>query len=272
MRQIGFAILSCLALGLVQELPVSASEVKALKILEKTFDWETRELVYELWNGSDKTITAWRLSLARGDGEGHAQRSVLDQDFFDRGPVFEMDTRSGPIAPGTSLESQWRLEMPAEDSSSSTLSLKVTAIVFEDLTWEGESEVAALILEARAARVGEIGRLLTDLEEQESRSWSGHDWSSGFRDRARELKVVSEDSEGPAGTRREVAAVIAATRLELAQWLEDAGREISLSPDPALAAGNLTRSLRARYESGLQATRTTTENPTTLEGGHGGER
>ena len=169
MRQIGLAILSCFVWLVALDVPLAASEVTALKILSKSFDAQTQQLGYELWNESDKTITAWRLSLARSDPHGHAQRSILDQDFFERPPSIELGSRLGPLAPGASLATHWRLGLEAADPGPTALSLKVTVVVFEDLTFEGESDAAAVILEARTARVAEIGRVLTDLESQQRR-------------------------------------------------------------------------------------------------------
>jgi len=228
--------------------------VTALKILNKFFDGKTQQLGYELWNESERTVTAWRLSLARSDPHGHAQRSILDQDFFDRQPADQLGSKFGPIAPGASVVAQWRLEVGGEDPGPVALSLKVTTAVFEDLTWEGQPDGAAAILEARTARVEEIGRVLADLENQDRQPWSRQARSAALRQRAQLLKRQGEDPESPAGDRREVAAVLSATRLELARWLEDASREISLSPNPEETLGFLTGSLRERYESGLRAT------------------
>ncbi len=115
MRQISLAILSCFVWLVALDVPLAASEVTALKILSKSFDTQTQQLGYELWNESDKTITAWRLSLARSDPHGHAQRSILDQDFFERPPSIELGSRLGPLAPGASLATHWRLGLEAAD-------------------------------------------------------------------------------------------------------------------------------------------------------------
>lgn len=254
MRQTRLAILSCILLGCALDVPSAASEVTALKVLNKFFDGQTQQLAYELWNESGKTITAWRLSLARSDRHGHAQRSILDQDFFDRQPSGQLGSKFGPIAPGASVVAQWRLNVGSEDPGPVALSLKVAAVVFEDLTWEGDPDAASAILEARTARVEEVGRVLAELERQDRQSWSGQAWSETLRQRAQLLKRQGDDPESSTGGRREVAAVLSATRLELARWLEDASREISLSPNPDEALGSLTGSLRERYESGLRAT------------------
>lgn len=254
MRQIGLAILSCFVWLYALDGALAASEVTALKVLDKSYDPLTQQLGYELRNESDQTITAWRLSLARSDPHGHAQRSVLDQDFFDRAPAVELGSRLGPIAPGASLAAQWYLALEGADPGPTALSLKVSVVVFEDRTFEGEPDAASVILEARLTRVKEIGRVLTDLETQEYRLGSSQEWSAALRQRARMLKQQGADPESSKVDRREAAAVLSATQLELAQWLEDASREIALSPDPATAVGILTGSLRERYESGLRAT------------------
>ena len=254
MRQISLAILSCFVWLVALDVPLAASEVTALKVLSKSFDTQTQQLGYELWNESDKTITAWRLSLARSDPHGHAQRSILDQDFFERPPSIELGSRLGPLAPGASLATHWRLGLEMAEPGPTALSLKVTVVVFEDLTFEGESDAAAVILEARTARVEEIGRVLTDLESQQRRLHWSQEWSAMLEQKAQWLKQQGASSESSQAVGREAAAMLSATQLELAQWLEDASREMTLSPDPAEAMSFLIGSLRARYESGLRAT------------------
>jgi hypothetical protein len=269
LQQTGSVILSCLALGLALNASVAAAEVTALRIFNKSFDAETQELKYELWNESAQTVTAWRLSLARGDSLGAGQRSILDQDFFDRQPSGELGARFGPIVPGSSVEAQWLVDVGARDFGPTALSLRVSAVVFEDMTWEGDPDAASSILEARRARVEEIGKVLAALEDHDRQPWSSQSWPAALKRRAQELKSQGEDPERSGGGRREVAAVIAATKLELARWLEDASREISLAPDPHQAMGSLAGSLRERYESGLQAIpqQGTLVNPQALETG-----
>lgn len=272
MRPIGFVILFCLVLSSVANAAGPAPEVKTLKIVDKRYDLQTRQLEYELWNESAKTVTAWRLSLARSDSHGHAQRSVLDQDFFEREPAASLGSRSGPIAPGGSVTAQWHLEVAPEDSGPSALSLKVSAVVFEDLTWEGDGEAAAAILEARSARVEAIGTVLADLEREEARPGSRRVWSAALKQRAQLLRRQGNEPDPSVGGRREVAAVLSATRLELAQWLDDASREISLAPDPHEALGFLTASLREQYEVGLRAVGVDVSLDNTASAQAGGER
>lgn len=272
MRRTGFAILSCLVLGFALGPAEATSEVTALKIRSKAFDEETRQLSYELYNESDRTITAWRLSLARGDSHGHGQRSTLDQDFSDRLSPLELGSARGPINPGGHIMANWQLDVDNEDDGFTALSLKVAAVVFEDLTWEGESGAASSILEARSARVEEIGKVLTALEGENFRTRSSQAWSAVLKQKASSLKRQGDGSGTGAGEPREVAAVLSATRLELAQWLEDAGREVLLSPDPGEALGALTDSLRDRYERGLQSTPRNGQVTLSLAGEKGGDR
>lgn len=254
MRQTGFTILSCFLLGFAFSAAGLASKVSALKILDKYFDTQTQQLGYELWNGSDRTITAWRLSLARSDPHGHARRSILDQDFYHRQPEIELGAKAGPLAPGASVAAQWRLDKGEEEAGPTALSLEVRAVVFDDLTWEGDPDAASVLLAARSARVEEFGKALAALEKQDRRLWSGQEWMAELRQKAQLLKQQASDPESAAGSRREVAAVVAATKLELARWLEDASREISLSPNPDEALDLLTAGLREHFEAGLQIT------------------
>lgn len=254
MRRSSLVILSCLAQALALVPAEAASEVTAMRILNKSFDSQSQQLGYELFNDSGKTITAWRLSLARGDSHGHGQRSTLDQDFSDRQSDQGLRSRGGPIHPGSRIPASWQLDVDSEDEGHIALSLKVAAVVFEDLTWEGEPEAASAILEARLARVEEVGKVLADLENQALQRRSRQALSAVLKEKSKSLKREGDGSDSSAGAPREVAAVVSATRLELAQWLEDAGREVLLSPDPAEALGALTSSLRDRYTRGLQST------------------
>ena len=268
MRRTGFVILSCLILGFTQMPTQAASQVTALKVRHKTFDPDSRELGYELFNESGRTITAWRLGLARGDSQGNGQRSTLDQDFFERDAVTGLGLKRGPIRPGGSMAARWLLDSGLENSAREALSLRVIAVVFDDLTWQGEPGAVSILLEARSARVQEVGRLVADLERAERSSLAGAAWSAVLSEEAAWLKAQAgnEDELAP-GAPREVAAVVSATRKELAKWLEDAGREVSLSPDPGATFEVLTGSLRDRYERGLRSTRARgTQEETNLDG------
>jgi len=170
------------------------------------------------------------------------------------------------------VAAQWRLESGGATPGPSALSLEVRAVVFDDLTWEGEPDAVAVILESRVARVEEIGRVLADLEKQEHRLRSSQEWSVALKQQARALKQQGADSESPSAGRREAAAVLSATRLELAQWLENASRDIALSPDAAAAAGFLTGGLRERYELGLRSTVGEELAADSVGGMKGGER
>ena len=49
---------------------VASGAAVPLTILNKTMNLQDRTLSFDLWNTSDKTIAAWRLSLAFDDGFG----------------------------------------------------------------------------------------------------------------------------------------------------------------------------------------------------------
>ena len=68
--------LSCVVLCGVLAGPGWAAKVSALEILNKTYDPLTQQLEFELRNRSEKAITAWRLSLARSDSQGHGRHSL----------------------------------------------------------------------------------------------------------------------------------------------------------------------------------------------------
>ena len=271
MRRTRVVILILLTLGLSLQDSAHCSEITALKIRGKLFEPQSQELSYELWNESDKTITAWRLSLARSDPHGHAQKSILDQDFFDIDGSGSR-AQSGPLAPGRSAPGKWRLDIGEEEPGIRALSLIVVAVVFEDSSWQGEPRAAEAILEAREARVEEIGRVLSSLESDKRGLRSREDWTATLRQQSRLLRQQGVDREQLAGGRRESAAQISATRLELAQWLEDASHEVSLAPDPEQTMGHLTGILRKRYSTGMKAVQLRAARDASANRGNGGDR
>lgn len=271
MRRTGVVILFCFATGLLLDSPTRGSEVTALKIRGKTFEPESKNLSYELWNESDQTITAWRLSLARSDPHGHAQKSMLDQDFFDlEGGAAR--NGSGPLAPGLNALGQWRLDVGEEGSGPRALSLKVIAVVFEDSSWQGEQGAAEAILAAREARIEEVGKVLSTLESEDRRIRSRQDWTAALKQHASLLRRQGEDPEQLGDGRREVAAQLSATRLELAQWLDDAGNEIALAPNPAETLGHLKGELKRRYDIGMKVVQERESGAASPESENGGQR
>jgi hypothetical protein len=254
MRRTCVVILLSSIFGLLLDNPASGSEVTALKIRDKIFEPESQELRYQLWNESDKTITAWRLSLARSDPHGHAQKSILDQDFFDVDQT-RATRRPGPLDPGRITSGSWRLDIGDEQPGITALSVKVVAVIFEDSTWQGSSRAAQAILESREARVEEIGKVLSSLESGQGRFRTRENLTATLQQQSRLLRQQGEDRALLSEGRRESAAQVSATRLELAQWLEDASREISLAADPTETMGHLTGALQRRYDNGLEAVR-----------------
>jgi hypothetical protein len=224
-----------------------------------------------LWNESDRTITAWRLSLARSDRHGHAQKSSLDQDFFDLDGA-AASYGSGPLGPGENLPGKWHLDIGEEEPRGGALSVKVVAVIFEDATWQGDGRAVEGMLEAREARVAEIGKVLTTLEGADRRFRSRQDWALTLKQQARRLRQQGQDQKLLAEGRRETAAQISAIRLELAQWLDDAGHEVALAPNPDETMVHLKRALEQRHENGLKAVESHRGSVGAVDGADGGER
>ena len=209
-------------------LPLSASAADTpLTLLNKSMSPEDGTLAFELWNTGDKTITAWRLSLAYDDGTGRSRRSVLDQDFA-LAPAMRDEAESAgpaaaierPILPGEVASAAWRVELPGVDAEFSALSLRVVAVVFEDGSFAGEGEVSEAILSARAARIGEMKRVVDLLKEARDTGKTPWTVKGTLAARARQLREESHDSGLSDGRRREVAAQLSAARLEAAELLE----------------------------------------------------
>ena len=272
MRQTRPVILSCFFLWAAVIAPGWASPVTALRIRHKAYDAETGKLSYELVNDSNQTITAWRLSLARGDRHGHGASSVLDQDFAIGGSREANEREAGPIAPGAGFEDTWRLDRDSGDAGPAVLSLAVTAVVFEDLGWQGDTLAVQTILEARALRIRDLERLLGALESADRRPRSRQSWSAELGAEAQRLRSESREVGADKSLRPAVAAQVSATRLALADWLEQAGREILVAPDPQESLRTLTRDLRQRFETGLRSIPSPSPGSVPVPGSEGGSK
>jgi len=214
----------------------AAGETAPLTLMNKSLSPEDRVLSFDLWNTSGKVITAWRLSLAYDDGSGKSRRSVLDQDFAftaaSRGDTAVASPAigiEGPILQGEVVASQWAVELPEGRSEASALSLRVVAVVFEDGSFEGDPEVSRAILAARSARLVEIKRTVAFLRRARSVGRSRGSIEKSLADKAAALRLESQDSSLSDGLRREVAAQLSATRLEMAELL--ASLETSVAVD-----------------------------------------
>lgn len=215
-------------------VPIRASAADTpLTLLNKSMRSEDGTLAFELWNTGDQPITAWRLSLAYDDGTGRSRRSVLDQDFA-LAPAHREEAESAgaeaaierPILPGELAAAAWHLELPGGDSEFSALSLRVVAVVFEDGSFAGDAEVSKSILSARAARLGELRRVVGLLRETRDSGKASGATKQTLAARARQLREESQDFRFPDGRRREVAAQLSAARLEAAELLESLARSI----------------------------------------------
>ena len=198
-----------------------------LTVLNKSMSSEEGTLSFDLWNSSDKMITAWRLSLAYDDGTGKSRRSVLDQDFAfspvggGEGKVASPGIRiESPLLPGQVASAAWEIDLPGADMELSALSLRVVAIVFEDKSFAGDREVSRAILSARSARLEEMKSALGLLKATRATDQTGAEVKGLLATRARELREESQDSRLSDGLRREVAAQMSAAKLEVAELLE----------------------------------------------------
>lgn len=263
MRQMESLATVTVVAWLVLATPGLRAEVTALRVIHKDFDPDGRELTYQLRNDSEKTITAWRLSLARGDVHGHSQKSTLDQDFYmnlSRPPrsagadVDELGDR-GPIRPGGVFAASWRLGGARNDSQPRALSLKVMAVVFEDLSREGDPDVGRILLQARQKRVNELGRVLELVGRQGRQSLPREAQAASLRQHAQKLRRMSSSSEDKKVKEPELAAQLSATRMELAERLEAAAREVEVAAMPGLEIQLLATALDEEYRLGRDQTR-----------------
>lgn len=239
---------------------VSASAragVTALKIVDKTYDPTSRELSYEMWNASDQVITAWRLSLVVEDANGQAERAVLDQDFYMNLPVDSSATETrnrvsrsqGPIYPGETFSAIWKLESPAGGQRLQALSLQVRAVLFSSLQGEGESDAVEALFAARRVRVEELGRLLEIIERRRANRMPRAELASVLRMHAERLRQPIENPM-ESGALSPSLAVLSATRIELADWLEAASTEVVVAAYPDLVLDRLRNSLQRQRDLG----------------------
>ncbi len=236
-------ILACMAALTVSALALAqVAQPAALEIVDKSFDPSTSILSFELLNTSDRTITAWRLSLARGDAMGRGHRSLLDVDAYmnlgnaERAMASESVIFEGPIFPGQRLADERQLDFIPDGSSFEALSLKVVAVVFEDTTTQGDAEAALTILEAREARVAEIGRVLELVRGKADRGRGAAARGKAVRKLAEALAAESRDPALAEGMRPEVASRLSAVKAELADTLRRSADEADLNPGRAAQA------------------------------------
>lgn len=212
----------------VAALPtVAAAGTETLTILNKAISPENRTLSFDLWNTTDHVITAWRLSLAHGDGFGKSRRSILDQDFAlsasragNVEPAIRGARIEGPIQPGEVVASEWGIELPTGGHEAAALGLRVAAVVFEDGSFAGDPDGSRAILAARSARLEEMRQALDFLRETGAAGLRGGLAKRRFAAKAQELREESRGSEMADGLRREVAAQMSAAKLEVAELLE----------------------------------------------------
>jgi uncharacterized membrane protein len=262
-------------------LPTSAAEsVNQLSILNKSLDREAGALTFDLWNRSWKTVTAWRLSLALDDGTGRGRRSVLDQDFApspSRGDSATVDPGAGvegPIVGGEVVSMEWPIEPAAGSLGASEVSLRVAVVVFEDGSFEGDPEVAGTILAARSARLKELESTLHFLRATRGVGQSGGSIRDTLSARARALRAESSGTGLTEGRRREVAAQLSATKLEMAELLEsletatagDVGNRDGAAIERAISALEAEVSSVEGRASSSSDTRRNGDDPMTREG------
>lgn len=209
--------------------------VTPLTVLNKSMSSEESSLSFDLWNTSDKMITAWRLSLAYDDGTGKSRQSVLDQDFAlspeRRGegqPARRGSRIESPLLPGEVASAVWEIELPGVDQEHSALSLRVVAVVFEDRSFVGDPEVSRAILSARSVRLEEMRSALVLLKASRDTGQSRGVVKGWLATRARELREESQDTRLSDGLRREVAAQKSAAKLEVAELLESLGASVTV--------------------------------------------
>ena len=160
---------------------------------------------------------------------------MLDQDFAltaaSREALKTADPGVGierPIPPGEVASSAWTVELSDPGTQSTALSLRAVAVVFEDGSFAGDSEVARAILAARSARLKEMKKALVFLREARATGQGGIPMKESLAARARELRRESRDSLASDGLRREAAAQLSAAKLEVAELLENLESSIAV--------------------------------------------
>ncbi len=198
-----------------------------LTVLNKSMSSDEGSLSFDLWNTSDRMITAWRLSLAYDDGTGKSRSSVLDQDFAlspvrpgEGQPASRGVGIEGPLFPGEVASAAWEVELPRAGLEPAALSLRAVAVVFEDGSFAGDREASRAILSARRVRLEEMKSALGLLRATRDKGRTRGAVQGLLATRARELREESQDTRLSDGLRREVAAQRSAAKLEVAELLE----------------------------------------------------
>lgn len=231
--------LATLALGFLATVAY-ATAPHELRVVNKTYDAGTGALSYELWNDSSQVITAWRLSLAAGDSLGRGHRSNMDQDFYlGLDPETPMErilkprVIQGPLHPDQRLAATWQLDLAQNQTGRPALSIRAVAWIFADGSYGGGAEEAAALLEARAARLDQIASFLADLRGASLGTRPTSSRQARVERMAGGLLELAKSSSPDDGMKPGAAAVLSATRVDLAEWLESTEEAAAAEPTRA---------------------------------------
>ncbi len=131
-------------------------EDSALEITDKKYNEETGELLLELRNRSDVTVTAFAVSLVSSDSTGSGTTTVLGEDRFP----------GDGIAPGASYEMKVALGDPRQyPSRFFGRAVKLDHEIRSDNTSYGNTAAIDRLFQRRAAYFVELEEALTRLRQ-----------------------------------------------------------------------------------------------------------
>lgn len=147
--------------------PGFQGEVTSLARKTENFNPETLSFELELQNQSGKPVTGFTLKLSTTFSDGTSSEAWFSMDFADSVPLEAAEGNvhvSGPLLPGQIY--RYRTSA-ARKPSVATLDFTVepVTVIFEDLTFEGESSWVENSLKGREARLLVYTRWLDKFED-----------------------------------------------------------------------------------------------------------
>ena len=266
-------IIALVAGGLGHAGEVSADECKSLRIINKSYDEDLSQVEIDLENTSDRIVTAWRMTVLSGGGQGGQHVYGLDQDFFQSlgdlqkrkaspAPRVGAENRSmGPVYPGESVPVRWSIPLQPGDQGFGfpVIMVSISACIFEDLDWEGREDQVDGIFAARAVRLQDLEHMLGFIDAE----MPVNHLDLEPRALLAQLEGESERWKTLAGSETDVntpypqaLAMASAGRFGLSQLIDSAKGAIAATPSRAAdLLRQIQSSLTAEYSLALRSVR-----------------
>ena len=120
-------------------------------------------VTYQLVNRSEKTITAWYFGCISVSQLGQSSLTYNAADAYYGLGSKEPGAGSNLLTPGATIAKKVVFQLDQDDGPYAARSCAPTLVVFEDGTYEGDSQLATAVFTARAADALEVWRAHAEL-------------------------------------------------------------------------------------------------------------